>query len=197
MTTRVLLVRHAQSTWNAAGRWQGWADPPLSPAGQLAARAAADDPVLETVTAVATSDLLRARGTAAAVAEARGLGPVHVVRGLRERGAGRWTGLTRPEIDAGWPGRLGERHADIPDGESPAAVAARGIAALHRVAAAFPGTDVLAVSHGALIRLVEDQVGGDPVHVPNLAGRWVEVSGGRVVLGPVVILGAFRAEPAA
>ncbi|MGI8753714.1 MAG: histidine phosphatase family protein [Acidimicrobiales bacterium] len=31
---RILLVRHAQSEWNALGRWQGWADPPLSPLGR-------------------------------------------------------------------------------------------------------------------------------------------------------------------
>ncbi|MGZ4756794.1 MAG: histidine phosphatase family protein, partial [Acidimicrobiia bacterium] len=31
---RILLARHGQSTWNAAGRWQGRADPPLSELGQ-------------------------------------------------------------------------------------------------------------------------------------------------------------------
>ena len=30
---RVLLIRHGQSTWNAEGRWQGRADPPLSELG--------------------------------------------------------------------------------------------------------------------------------------------------------------------
>ena len=28
------LVRHAESEWNASGRWQGHADPPLSPDGR-------------------------------------------------------------------------------------------------------------------------------------------------------------------
>ncbi|CAN5174899.1 hypothetical protein BH18ACT4_BH18ACT4_05500 [soil metagenome] len=28
--TRLLLVRHGQSEWNAVGRWQGQADPPLT-----------------------------------------------------------------------------------------------------------------------------------------------------------------------
>ena len=32
---RLLLVRHAQSEWNALGRWQGLADPPLSDLGEL------------------------------------------------------------------------------------------------------------------------------------------------------------------
>ncbi|MEC9424986.1 MAG: histidine phosphatase family protein, partial [Actinomycetota bacterium] len=28
--TRLLVVRHGQSEWNAIGRWQGRADPPLT-----------------------------------------------------------------------------------------------------------------------------------------------------------------------
>ncbi|HMF05349.1 MAG TPA: phosphoglycerate mutase family protein, partial [Acidimicrobiia bacterium] len=31
---RLLLVRHGESTWNAQSRWQGQADPPLSPFGE-------------------------------------------------------------------------------------------------------------------------------------------------------------------
>ncbi len=37
----LLLVRHGESTWNAVGRWQGWADPPLSDLGRAQAEAAA------------------------------------------------------------------------------------------------------------------------------------------------------------
>ena len=37
-TTRALLVRHGQSEWNAVGRWQGQADPPLSDLGRRQAR---------------------------------------------------------------------------------------------------------------------------------------------------------------
>src|SRR5437773_2585035 len=41
MAARVLLLRHGQSTWNAEGRWQGWADPSLSADGKVQAEAAA------------------------------------------------------------------------------------------------------------------------------------------------------------
>jgi broad specificity phosphatase PhoE len=37
---RLLLVRHGESTWNAAGRWQGWADIPLAEAGEAQSREA-------------------------------------------------------------------------------------------------------------------------------------------------------------
>src|SRR5919107_550504 len=59
---RLLLVRHGESTWNATGRWQGWADPPLSDLGRAQAEAAA--PAAAPVDAVVSSDLRRARETA-------------------------------------------------------------------------------------------------------------------------------------
>src|SRR5258708_25411622 len=61
--TRVLLLRHAQSEWNAEGRWQGWADPPLSAAGAAAAAAAGDHPALDGVDVAVSSALLRAAET--------------------------------------------------------------------------------------------------------------------------------------
>ena len=41
MSLNVLLIRHGQSEWNEAGRWQGQQDPPLTEAGRNDARAAA------------------------------------------------------------------------------------------------------------------------------------------------------------
>jgi probable phosphoglycerate mutase len=115
---------------------------------------------------------------------------VTTFRGLRERGAGEWTGLTRPEIEAGWPGALGPGPIDIPGGETPAAVTARAVATIHRLAEAWPDATVLAVTHGALIRLVETHLGGHTSPVPNLSGRWFEVDGTRLELGPRIELRA-------
>jgi probable phosphoglycerate mutase len=188
VATQVLLLRHAQSTWNAEGRWQGWADPPLSAPGELAARAASEDPVLDVIGAVVSSDLQRATDTAGLLAGDRPWPAVQRFRGLRERGAGAWTGLTRAQIDERWPGLLTGNVAEIPGGESSAAVTARAVATLHRIAAGWPGRNVLAVSHGALIRLVEQHAGGEPAPVVNLGGRWVEVGDGRISLGSPVRL---------
>jgi broad specificity phosphatase PhoE len=185
--TRILLLRHAQSVWNAEGRWQGWADPPLSPSGEAAAAAAAADPAFDPIDGAVSSDLERARRTADIIAGLRGWPPAGCYRGLRERGAGLWTGLTRAEVEEGWPGALEGRVATIPGGEAAAAATSRAVATLHRIAEAWPGQAVLAVTHGALIRLVEAHSGGRPVAVPNLAGRWVEVTGGVIVLGPVTV----------
>ena len=180
MTTRVLLLRHAQSEWNADGRWQGWADPPLSPEGTAAASAARAHPALDSIDAVASSDLARALTTAELLAAGREWPAVLPLRGLRERGAGDWTGLTRAEIEVRWPGALAARFADIPGGESVTAVTARAIVALHRIAEHHPGRSVLAVSHGALIRGLAHHLGAAPEHLPNLGGLWIDVGPGRI-----------------
>ena len=183
MATSILLLRHAQSTWNEEGRWQGWADPPLSAQGEAAARAATDAAALEDLDGTTASDLQRASRTAELLAGARAWAPPRRYRGLRERGAGRWTGLTRSEIEAAWPGALTPPVAAIVGGEAPAAVTARAVATLHRIAADWPGGRVLAVTHGALIRLVEGHLGSASTVLPNLAGRWVVVDAGTLVLG--------------
>jgi probable phosphoglycerate mutase len=146
----------------------------------MAAAAAA---AFDGVDLAVSSDLRRARHTAVLLATGRAWPPVRTFRGLRERGAGQWTGLTRPAIEEGWPGALEQPVAAIPGGESPAAVTARAVATLHRIAEAWPGATVVAVTHGALIRLVEQHAGGAPIPVANLAGRWVGVDHGRIRLG--------------
>lgn len=175
--TRLLLVRHGQSVWNAEGRWQGQADPPLSDIGAAQAAAAAGH--LDGVGLVATSDLQRAVTTASIMAEELGVGPAVVEDGLRERSAGDWEGLTREEIDAGWPGWLAARR--WPDGwEDDASVLARVLPAVDRLVglAGERGTGtVVAVSHGGVIRTVERHLGTRPEPLPNLAGRWLEVDG--------------------
>ncbi len=83
-----------------------------------------------------------------------GLAPVVIKPRLQEVSTGAWDGLTRAEIEAGWPGRLdGASHYDwyfrAPDGEPYEA-------ALQRVRAWMDELNgpVVAVSHGLLGRLV-------------------------------------------
>jgi broad specificity phosphatase PhoE len=190
VATRILLLRHAQSSWNAEGRWQGWADAPLTSAGEEAVRAVAMDAVLDPVVGVVASDLERAWRTASIIADARGLPSVVTMRGLRERGAGLWEGLTRPEIEEGWPGAFATPVTVIPGGEARRAVLARAVGAVHRIADAWPSSTVLAVTHGGVIRLVEEHAGGPHEAVPNLSGRWVTVAVGHIELGPRVALTA-------
>ena len=66
-STRVLILRHGQSVWNAEGRWQGQADIDLTDHGREQARLAAglvasECPPFE---AVVSSDLVRAASATA------------------------------------------------------------------------------------------------------------------------------------
>jgi broad specificity phosphatase PhoE len=187
--TALLVVRHGQSTWNADGRWQGQADPPLSPLGE--AQAADAGRTLAGCDAIWASDLERASRTATIIAaRAGGAAPLDVVLDarVRERDAGEWTGLTRAEIDARDPGAL--REGRRPPGFEPdESLAARALAALGEFGAALPDDGVgLVVTHGGLIRVVERELGGDPEAVPNLGGRRVLVQRSGLVLGERVLL---------
>jgi probable phosphoglycerate mutase len=183
--TRVLIVRHGQSTWNADGRWQGQADPPLSPLGEAQACAAADS--LPDIDLVVASDLARARQTAEIIATACGLGDVRLDERLRERDSGDWTGFTREEIELAWPGWLGAGR--LPDNFEPwERVAERVTAAVRSAHEAVPGATMLVVAHGGVVRSLERSIGADGTVPKNLGGRWFEVVDGEIVAGDVVTL---------
>jgi probable phosphoglycerate mutase len=182
----LLTLRHGESEWNALGRWQGQADPPLTDAGMLQAVAAAQ--VLGGFGAVWSSTLQRAAHTAAIIAEALGIGPVQVDPGLMENAFGPWQGLTISEIEAGWPGYLADHRR--PEGaEQAAAVAARALEAFRRIAAENPGDEVLVVTHAGLLRTLRRALDADDTRFTNLGGCWFDVhADGRVVAGEVVHL---------
>jgi probable phosphoglycerate mutase len=184
--TRILLVRHGESIWNADGRWQGQADPPLSElglhqAGHAAARVGAVD-------AIVASDLERARRTAEIIAELVGIGPVLVDEGLRERHAGEWQGLTKAQIEDQWPGYLADRRRP-PGFEPDDGFRARIFAALDGVRDRIPHGEVLVVAHAGVVFQVEDALGAPWELLANLAGRWIEAGDdGRWRLGERVVL---------
>jgi broad specificity phosphatase PhoE len=189
--SRILLLRHGQSTWNAERRWQGWADPSLSDVGRAQARRVVAALLDAGIDAVVASDLARARETAAIVADGLGLGDVEIEPGLRERNVGAWSGLTSEEIEAKWPGQLdawrGGTLAVIPDGEGD--ISERVAAAVMRVLLSHPGGTVLAVTHGGVIRSMEQHLGVARSNVKNVGGRWVSLDGdGQMLAGDVVVL---------
>lgn len=172
--TRVLLVRHGQSEWNATGRWQGQADPPLTELGRLQAREAARG--VGAVDAIWASDLQRAADTATIIADDIGVGPVVVDPDLRERHAGEWSGLTRDEIEERFPSYLATDRRP-PGWEPDERLLARARRALARIADAVPGGDVLVVTHAGLIYAIERWLGAEFERIANGAGRWVTVTG--------------------
>ena len=188
MATRLLLLRHGQSGWNAEGRWQGWADPPLSALGEAQATSAGHHLAGLGLERVATSDLQRARRTGELIAAELGLDGVEVDEGLRERNVGDWSGLTTAEIEARWPGQIEAwrqgRLPSPPNGE--ADMLPRVLAALERLAGR--GGVWLVVTHGGVIHAVDRHLGADPAPIYNVCGRWLHASGDALTPGEIVVM---------
>lgn len=197
LPTRLLVVRHGRSEWNALNRWQGHADVPLDEVGRgQATQAAAEIAPLGPFAAVWSSDLSRARETAEILAESVGGGPVRIDVRLRENHVGPWEGLTAEEVEHGWPGYLTARRR--PEGfEEYDAAARRMLAAFVDIAAAAPpGSTVLIVSHGGIVRASRRSLGELDQHLRNLDGSWFEVDAdGTVSAHELVIVRERRERP--
>lgn len=157
--TQLLLARHGETEWNAAGRIQGQQNSNLSARGRAQAHRLAQRLATTPLQAIYASDLARAMQTAQIVAAPHGL-PVQALPGLRERGYGAWEGLTPDQVEAAdyehWYRYYVTREFDapVPGGETWAQVRVRMGAARDRVQADFPGLadKVLLVGHGASLR---------------------------------------------
>src|SRR6059058_5345383 len=110
---RLVLVRHAQSTWNGLGKIQGQLDPPLSERGREQAQRLGERLGSARWAGFYCSDLARTRETAACVAERLGREPVSLAE-LREIYLGEWQGLTRHDLEARYP-TLWKRWLEKPD----------------------------------------------------------------------------------
>jgi len=151
---RLVLLRHGRTSWNETGRAQGHADIDLDDAGHAQARAAAAYLAVLDPVAVWTSDLVRARQTAAHLEAATGLS-AKVDERLREYDIGVRQGLTLPEFADRFPVEYAawERADDrvrVAGAESDADVEQRIVPALHECLAALsPGDTGVVVTHGA------------------------------------------------
>lgn len=196
--TRLLLVRHGESTWNADGRWQGQADPPLTDHGRHQAVNAAA--AIGSVDAIVTSDLERAAETGAILARQLGVDHVATDPGLRERDAGSLSGLTRIEIHDRFPGLLPDDPAGFrpdeeglprwpDDWESDEVLWPRVETSLLAISLLVPGGDVVVVTHGGVIYAIERRL-GEPGRgrLANLGGCHLVVDGEHFRLGERLML---------
>ena len=148
----VLLIRHAATEWSVARKHTGRTDLPLTDAGRAAAQALAPSVARYTFSLVLTSPLQRAAETA----RLAGL-DAEPEPALMEWDYGAYEGRRTKEIREERPGWFLWRDG-VPDGESPADVAARADTVIERLLAA--DGDAAVVAHGHMLRM--------------LAGRWLE-----------------------
>ena len=180
------MIRHALSVWNVAGRWQGQADPTLSPEGRRQAIEASGR--VGPIDLIITSDLERARLTGELLAGGQSV-PRLIETGLREFDVGAWSGLTRAEIEEHWPGDLADFDAGRlpapPGGERRSDFDARVLRATVAVAAtieAHRSERTLVVTHGGVVRAMARLQGRPERHIHHLGGYEGEVKGAAVTL---------------
>ena len=153
--TRFILIRHGETDWNIEGRWQGQADVPLNQLGREQAIQTALALAGMKITAIYSSDLSRARETAAILASVIKLNVQFDVR-LREINQGEWQGLLASEIQARYPEAFRQRMTDpisvTPSGgETASQVMERIVAAIEEIHQLHFGETVAIVSHGFAI----------------------------------------------
>lgn len=181
--TKLLLVRHGQSEWNAMGRWQGKANPPLTDLGKEQALLAAKK--LPDFSILASSDLVRARETAEIFAKAhdKDSNDILIEPQVQERDAGEFSGLTRDEIDKKFPGYLAQNR--WPSGWEPDDVLIKRLReGLGRIITSSTESDsIVVVTHGGCIYALESLLGEEYRRISNLGGRWFELIDDEFYLG--------------
>ncbi|HVB47144.1 MAG TPA: histidine phosphatase family protein [Burkholderiales bacterium] len=155
--TRICLVRHGETAWNAEGRVQGQLDVPLSEVGHAQARAAAAALAGERFAALYSSDLARARQTAAPAARRLAL-PVRLEPALRERHYGAFESLTYVEVRERYPAEYArfkdkDPEFDFVSGESLRRFAERAVACVAELARRHAGESILVVTHGGVLEM--------------------------------------------
>jgi probable phosphoglycerate mutase len=165
----LILLRHGQTAWSAAGRHTGRSDIPLTPAGEagaaalapvLAARVAAGHPVAAVITSPATR--------AVRTAELAGLGAaMKPDPDLWEWDYGGYEGMTTARVREERPGWYLWRDGVIPGsgdhpGESVGQVGERADRVLARVSGPLEGGDVILVAHGHVLRVLTARYLGQP-----------------------------------
>jgi len=191
-STTFLVVRHGETRWNIDGRIQGHLDSDLTPTGRAQADALAARLAREPLHALYSSDLGRARATAAPIAALTGLAAVLDAR-LRERTYGVFESLTWTEIEARYPAeyaRLATRDPAyvVPGGESAIAFRERLLARFAELAASHPGQCVAVVTHGGALGMLYRVATAMPLDavrdypLPNAGVNRFAWAGGRLLL---------------
>lgn len=135
---RLILIRHGRTAWNVGGgrgrRFRGVIDLPLADDGVSQAHVTARRLACVPLSAVYSSPLQRALGTAQIVAQVHGLTAVPL-QGLTSMDYGHWAGQLEIDVSRRWPDLYCRWRRDpfsihIPAGESLAALQNRATAAV-------------------------------------------------------------------
>ena len=186
MTTRLCIVRHGETAWNAEHRVQGQLDVPLNATGEAQALAVARVLAQESFDAIYSSDLSRARQTADPIANLLSLG-ILLDGNLRERHYGIFERLTYAEVKSRYPVDYARFEARDPDyafrtGESLKDFSARSIAVISKMVDEHKGKSILVFTHGGVLDKLYRFITGLPLSaerdfgIPNAGLNRIEIT---------------------
>lgn len=152
---KIYLIRHGQTDWNILGKIQGSCNIPLNETGRLQAERLAEGMAARPVKKVFSSTLMRAVETAKEVARSQ-KAYIIPMESLMEVKFGKWEGLTRAEMEKGYPEEYlhwcEDPAATAPGGESLEEITDRCHRAIEKILGDTGGKeDAAVVSHGAAI----------------------------------------------
>ena len=200
MKSKLVLVRHGQSEWNAKNLFTGWKDPKLTDLGIQEAIKAGD--LLETrnlkFDLMFTSDLFRAQETGRLILEQMNHADIQVIKdqSLNERNYGDLAGLNKDEAREKWGEEqvhIWRRSFDVPPpgGESLKNTAERVLPYFkHEIMPKVKeGLNILVAAHGNSLRalvmelekisseeIVKLEIAtGDPLTYEYLNGEFVRI----------------------
>ena len=157
---RLILVRHGETDWNKAGRFQGQIDIPLNENGRRQASAARDFLKDIPIDRAWSSTLSRPTETAQIILEAHPDVPLTQIDGLVEIGHGVWEGKLESEIREDWSELLdtwkrAPETVQMPEGETIQDVWARSVRSWGEIAGELkPEETVLVVAHDAVNKTI-------------------------------------------
>ncbi|RYF36704.1 MAG: histidine phosphatase family protein [Comamonadaceae bacterium] len=156
--TELILIRHGETEWNRELRFQGHVDVGLNAIGLEQARRLAHRLSGEPAQRIYSSDLLRARQTAAPVGQALHLA-ASADPALREQNFGQVDGMRVDDIKEqhpqAWAGWLRfEEDFCMPQGETTRQFHGRVMDAVHRLVASHPDETLVIVTHGGVLDMI-------------------------------------------
>jgi 2,3-bisphosphoglycerate-dependent phosphoglycerate mutase len=170
--TRIIAIRHGETSWNVDARIQGHTDVALNAKGLWQARQVGRALQGEAFSAIYSSDLQRAWTTAQHIAAPAGL-PVVAEPGLRERCFGGFEGRTFREVEQTLPEAARAWRSRTPDwtppegGESLVQLRARVGDTVHSLAAGHAGGAIVLVAHGGVLDAIYRLATGQPIDAPR------------------------------
>ena len=170
MLTKLILIRHGQSVWNAENRFTGWTDVDLSDKGVKEAEEAGNELRNQVIDVIHTSDLIRAKRTAEIVIRANVSSKDTVTKSdwrLNERNYGTLQGLNKAETaekHGAEQVQIWRRSFDVapPEGESLEMTAKRTIPYFEEevIPDLESGVSVLVSAHGNSLRSIVMHIEG-------------------------------------